>query len=745
MFETTSLNRCHIYKRHFHPYCSECEAQIIVKKRSLSAGSVILLVFVLFTAASALITWRLSPIPFGTLFNTFVYLTLLGLFGILATLAVRSMRSRRKLIKIPGALPAVLALAVGLFTVALRIDYKMIPGMAYPQGLSSEQWIEDLHYLAEQMAKVHPQLFEMVPREKFEAEVADLEQRIPRLDENRIKWEIYRIAALPNDAHTYFNIQNDKLDWHMMPLKLWLFPEGLYVLDAGRDERGIIGNRIVAIESTPVEDAYRLLRPYLSAENESHWKERFCYLITGSEALRAVGICADSGPIVATFESRDGRRFKRPVTPVHYLPAIYWAGMKQVENHIPYIFWNERRDAYWFEYREDTGTLYVQFNQCVRESRTETIEQFIERLGSWVQANEFERCVIDIRKNDGGDGYVSLRLAGLAIGSDKLDRPGRLFVLTSRKTFSAAVMFLSLMENKTCAVIVGEPTGQGPFFSAHPRPVTLPNSRIEINVSRYYNRCELINDGRDSIEPDIAVEYTYADYLAGRDPMMEAILSYEPPMLETQEPNPGEADRLAGRYLFSPYQILTVEWADEGLLRVDDFFDESFRNVRTRLHPVGGGRFLTDIAGVEVIFDQNSTPCAGVILDWKGIETYAARAPEEHRLPMELFADVKIKDAVAALYAQKDFYIAEVPDFEAHVNRMGYSLLRDKKYDEAIDVFALNVKLFPESYNTYDSLGEAYMESGRTQQAIENYEKALELNPKSENAKRKLERLRKNV
>lgn len=512
------------------------------KKRPFFAGSSILVVLFVLTAASSLVVWRLSPIPFGTLFDTFGYLMLLGLFGCLATLAVLGLRSKRIVLKVLGVLPGVTALALGLLTTALLIDYKLIPGTAGPEGLTSEQWIEDLRYLAEQMADVHPRLFDMVPEEGFQAQVTELERRIPQLDENRIKWEIYRITALPNDAHTYFNIENDKLDWHMMPLKLWLFPEGLYVLDAGRDERDVIGTRIIAVEDTPVEDAYRMLRPYLSAESESHWKERFCYLITSSEALRAAGICRNSGPINVTFETRDGRRFTRAVSPVLYLPVIYWAGLRQVDNDVPYIFWNSRRDAYWFEYQENTGTLYVQYNQCRGESRAETFGQFIGRLGAWVRANEFERCVIDVRKNDGGDGDVSLRLANLAIGNDRLDRPGRLFVLTSRKTFSAAVMFLSLMECQTSAVIVGEPTGQGPFFSAQPGPVTLPHSGIEINVSRYHNRCALIDDGRNSIEPDVAVAYTYQDYLAGRDPMMKAVLSYEPPALQTTELGPGQAD-----------------------------------------------------------------------------------------------------------------------------------------------------------------------------------------------------------
>jgi cytochrome c-type biogenesis protein CcmH/NrfG len=61
---------------------------------------------------------------------------------------------------------------------------------------------------------------------------------------------------------------------------------------------------------------------------------------------------------------------------------------------------------------------------------------------------------------------------------------------------------------------------------------------------------------------------------------------------------------------------------------------------------------------------------------------------------------------------------------------------------EAIAVFLLNTELFPESSNTWDSLGEAYMEAGETELAIANYEKSLALDPTNSNAATMLERLR---
>jgi D-alanyl-D-alanine carboxypeptidase len=75
---------------------------------------------------------------------------------------------------------------------------------------------------------------------------------------------------------------------------------------------------------------------------------------------------------------------------------------------------------------------------------------------------------------------------------------------------------------------------------------------------------------------------------------------------------------------------------------------------------------------------------------------------------------------------------------ENAVNIRGYQLLGEGKVTEAISVLRLNVHLYPESANVYDSLGEAYMAAGNTALAIENYEKSLELDPNNSNAVEKL-------
>jgi hypothetical protein len=51
------------------------------------------------------------------------------------------------------------------------------------------------------------------------------------------------------------------------------------------------------------------------------------------------------------------------------------------------------------------------------------------------------------------------------------------------------------------------------------------------------------------------------------------------------------------------------------------------------------------------------------------------------------------------------------------------------------------VEAYPESYNTYDSLGEAYMNNGEKDLAIQNYQKSLQLNPNNRNGIEMLKKL----
>jgi CubicO group peptidase (beta-lactamase class C family) len=79
---------------------------------------------------------------------------------------------------------------------------------------------------------------------------------------------------------------------------------------------------------------------------------------------------------------------------------------------------------------------------------------------------------------------------------------------------------------------------------------------------------------------------------------------------------------------------------------------------------------------------------------------------------------------------------------EETVNELGYLLIARKRLDEAIEVFTQNTKDFPDSWNVWDSLAEAYADKGDKDLAIKYYEKSLQINPNNTNGASQLKKLK---
>jgi len=98
-----------------------------------------------------------------------------------------------------------------------------------------------------------------------------------------------------------------------------------------------------------------------------------------------------------------------------------------------------------------------------------------------------------------------------------------------------------------------------------------------------------------------------------------------------------------------------------------------------------------------------------------------------------LIATLENKDIASALKQYNNLKSKKPNSYDFNVendlNVYGYYLISKNKNNEAIEIFELNVALYPKSWNTYDSLGEAYLKNGNKELAIKNYKKSLELNP----------------
>ena len=98
--------------------------------------------------------------------------------------------------------------------------------------------------------------------------------------------------------------------------------------------------------------------------------------------------------------------------------------------------------------------------------------------------------------------------------------------------------------------------------------------------------------------------------------------------------------------------------------------------------------------------------------------------------------------AIRAVVADRDSDSPEHFFIENEINGYGYAFLQRDMVEEAVALFRINVELFPDSWNCYDSLGEALLRAGNTDEAIAKYERSLVLNPDNDNGREVLARIR---
>lgn len=106
-----------------------------------------------------------------------------------------------------------------------------------------------------------------------------------------------------------------------------------------------------------------------------------------------------------------------------------------------------------------------------------------------------------------------------------------------------------------------------------------------------------------------------------------------------------------------------------------------------------------------------------------------------------LIASKDPRKTVAALQEMKAVDPSLVRHVEAELNSLGYERLNAGEEEAALDVFLAIVDAFPQSANAWDSLGEFFMQTGDSSDAIRCYTRSLEMNPSNDNARRMLERL----
>jgi CubicO group peptidase (beta-lactamase class C family) len=251
-------------------------------------------------------------------------------------------------------------------------------------------------------------------------------------------------------------------------------------------------------------------------------------------------------------------------------------------------------------------------------------------------------------------------------------------------------------------------------------------AQLLVNRDKGYGAVVMVNSDNAQIINEIirgiAKEYKWDEYL--------------PQPVDVVSVDSNKLDDYVGRFLVNPDRVLTIT-KEHGKL-----YGEPTASPRVELFAVSENEFIRSDANVRYTFEKNAGgKVESIKLKGNDAGSDAPRISQGVMVPYEQLMAGKLAEAAEGYKKIKSEKPNNVVVSEARLNDLGYSLLQQKKIAEAITLFKVNVELYPQSANVYDSVAEAYMMNGDKQLSIANYKKSLELNPKNTNAVERLKKL----
>lgn len=415
--------------------------------------------------------------------------------------------------------------------------------------LTTKQWLEDLEFVISKLKSHHPNLYYKINKIKFDSIVAESHNEIAQSKSDiECYFAIRKIIAIIEDGHTgllengIFNL----LDLRF-PFRVDEFTDGVYITIIGKENEMFLGSRVIAINGKPIENILVTIEKVVSNDNEFGRKYFALNGISFARVLHGLKIIDNTDYIELELITKNGEPMKLTLQSIlddinieygwsnrlnigptkgEYISPSDILGEKR-----PLYFKNQgnRIKFYWFEHLVNERTIYFQFNQVANQPNSdETFAQFSARMWDYIDQNvkNINKLIIDLRYNNGGNGLMILPFLNQIIKRDYINKEGSLYVISGKRTHSAASIFMNELAVHTHTFFVGEPDACGAdLFSDSRLTGNLPNSGFPLWIaSLQFTRKFPVNNS-EYIMPHFPAPFSSHDYFTGIDPAMDLILN----------------------------------------------------------------------------------------------------------------------------------------------------------------------------------------------------------------------------
>ncbi|HKK74989.1 MAG TPA: tetratricopeptide repeat protein [Saprospiraceae bacterium] len=398
--------------------------------------------------------------------------------------------------------------------------------------VTAEQWQEDLDSLQQTIHTDYPFLFKKTTREDFDAAVADFRKDIPNMETHEIVVGFARIISSFKYGHTSVSWGSyEGVEYDRMPYYLKMFKDGLFIQATQQAYEKALGAQVLEVEGMPVEKALAAVKPAFPTENDEFFKAYGVNYLSNAQLLHAQGVTPRLKKNITLTLKKDGKTFQQTFAPRagDEIPRQYtyvqeegdWLDAR--DNSTDPLYLKNLDRIYYYEYLPEAKTVYVRQSQ-IQDDPQEDIPSFYKRVFTFVEENEVDKLILDVRLNGGGNNYKNKPVVTGVVQS-KVNQPGHFFVITSGQTFSACQNLVNELDNYTEAIFVGQPTGENINFYGDNRTVVLPNSKLPVRLSFAWWQDKPQWENDQWLAPHISVEMTFEEYASNKDPVLDKILS----------------------------------------------------------------------------------------------------------------------------------------------------------------------------------------------------------------------------
>ena len=417
---------------------------------------------------------------------------------------------------------------------------------AQEKQFTTEQWIEDLNYVVDQLKEHHPHIYYRISESDFNTNVINATKEIKDANTDlKCYFAIKKIVAGIQDGHTRI-IDNGvfEIDDLRFPFRIDKFSDGVFITVIQKKYSEYLGSRVISINGSPIDEVIAKVSEIINWDNmfgRLHPSLTHC---TFAKVLFGLGIIENENKANITIKTKDGIKeviifnaiannsSELRTARINMIPTTtngYETVTSRLNNNTPLYLKesNENAKFYWFEHLKDKRALYFQYNQVASQpGHFETWAEFNNRLWEYIDnnADSIDKLIIDIRFNDGGNGLTMYPFINQIIKREQFSQKNSLYVIMGNRTYSAPVILISELLLHTNAVFVGEPPASSlNFFSNQNRVGRLPNSKALFGIAtRTVSTAAFSNSTYFS--PDIAAITNSYEYFNGIDPCLKMIL-----------------------------------------------------------------------------------------------------------------------------------------------------------------------------------------------------------------------------